>query len=102
MPKIDKSEENTGFKDNDGETGEVKRILSVDAGGVSAISGKSEYERTHEANIAENRALLHELGLQFGWDNETDKVGEKKAAKKPRNEKKKQAQSRVSPRNGPR
>ena len=45
-------------------------------------SGKSEYERVRDANIARNRELIRELGLKFGWDDEEGQANESKLTQK--------------------
>jgi hypothetical protein len=55
-------------------------IISANVGGTSEDrikSGKSEYSRIRDANIAENKRLLRELGL----DNLDLKATEKRAKK---------------------
>jgi hypothetical protein len=51
-------------------------------------SGQSEYSRMREANIAKNKELLNQLGLDFFWRDEKDKMNEKKGKKKRRDKKK--------------
>lgn len=67
-----------------GETGDDETNISAVVGDNSAKrGGKSEYERTREANIARNKELFQELGDKFGWgDEENDSASEKKEKKK--------------------
>jgi len=76
---------------------------AIDADGPSENRGKSrksEYELTREANIAKNKELLRQLGLQFGRGDETEKVSDKKGKKAKKETKKMEAPSRSSPRVG--
>ena len=50
-------------------------------------SGESEYSKTREANIAQNQELLRQLGLEFFWKDEKDKMNEKKGKKKTQDKK---------------
>jgi hypothetical protein len=75
--------------------------LAIDADGPSENCGKShksEYELTQEANIAKNKELLCQLGLQFGQGDKTEKVSDKKGKKAKKETKKMEAPSQSSPR----
>jgi hypothetical protein len=52
----------------DGKTGQAQSISSANAG------GKSEYSRIRDANIAQNKKLLSELGLTSSLRDEKDKA----------------------------
>jgi hypothetical protein len=43
--------------------------------------GKSKYDRIRDANIAQNKKLLFDLGLLSSLDDETDKRTKKKGKK---------------------
>jgi hypothetical protein len=59
----------------DGETSRAHSTKSGNAG------GKSEYSRIRDANIAENKRLLSELGLLSVLGNKKDKATKKKGKK---------------------
>jgi hypothetical protein len=92
-PDADKEKRNDS-EIEDGETGQDQIITSADADGISANHVKSGNKRTQEANLTLNKKLLHELRLQFGSEDETDKATEKKE-KKGNKEKKKVTQTRA-------
>jgi len=66
--------------------------------------GKSEYERTREANIAKNKQLINNLQEKFGWGEEESNASERKKDRKKEKKKDKkkatQEQTRLSARLG--
>ena len=67
----------------DDKASDDETTASVCAGSVTVNqSGKSEYKLVHEANIAKNRQLLHELGLKFGWEDKEGATSESKSTQK--------------------
>jgi hypothetical protein len=72
--------------------------ISADADGQMTISdgtskkinksGQSDYSKTREANIAQNKELLRQLGLDSFWGDEKDKANEKKGKKRSKDKKK--------------
>jgi hypothetical protein len=87
-------EEEKSVDGEDDETGQGQMMISPDVGGTSEDRtrikrGKSDYQRTREANIAKNQKLLEDLGLLFNSVDETDKGGKKKGNKGKKKEKSK-------------
>ena len=95
-PGADENEENSN-------SGEIKDGGSgQDADNISANqinSDKSKYKLAREATLLQNKKFILELGLQFGWEDKTDEVTEKKAKAKKKDAKKEvQAPIRTSAR----
>ena len=79
----DKEESDDKGKTGDkGKSGDKERNVEAQATGTSA--NRSEYSRIREANIAENKRILSELGLLSGLVDKKDKT--KKGGKKGKKE----------------
>ena len=76
-PEADEIEEKSNHSDSEGSEDET----DSHGHGVSNTSHKSEYSRIREANIAQNKELLIQLGLQFGLGGKEKNIPRKKGKK---------------------